>query len=187
MKRAIQAMALAAAMAATGGLARAAEPFSLTSSSFQDGTMLARKYAGATAGNANCLGQNVSPALAWTNPPDGTKSFAIMMIDPEGRGGLGVNHWVAYGVPADVTGFAEGEVSVPSPKSVGGKSTQGVGYYTGPCTPPGTTVHHYTFVIIATDLDPTALPAGLTREEANAKLAGHVKGDAGIVALFKHP
>ena len=67
--------------------------------------------------------------------PDGTKSFVFLMIDPEGRALGGVNHWVAYGIPASVTGFAEGEVSKPSDKYVGGKSTQGVGFYSGPCTP----------------------------------------------------
>ena len=60
--------------------------------------------------------------------PDGTKSFVFLMIDPEGRAPGGVNHWVAYGIPASVTGFAEGEVSKPSDKYIGGKSTQGVGF-----------------------------------------------------------
>ena len=91
------------------------------------------------------------------------------MFDPEGRAPSGVSHWVAYGIPASVTGFAEGEVSKPSDKYVGGKSTQGVGFYSGPCTPPGTTPHHYTFVLIATDFDPKELPPGLTRDELIAK------------------
>jgi len=92
---------------------------------------------------------------------EGTKSFALTMVDPEGRGGLGVFHWVAYGIPANVTSFAEGEVSKTSDKYVGGKSTQGVPNYSGPCTPPGSP-HHYTFRIIATDLDPKELAPGMT-------------------------
>ncbi len=114
------------------------------------------------------------------------------MEDPEGRGGAGVHHWVAYGIPASVTSFAEGELSKPSDKYVGGKSTQGVGYFSGPCTPPGTP-HHYTFVVIATDFDPKELPTGLTREEFLAKLAppaptpSHAKGAAGLVGLFVKP
>ena len=128
-----------------------------------------RKVANNMPNNPNCVGENVSPQLSWTGVPDGTKSFAILMEDPEGRGGAGVHHWVAYGIPASVTSFAEGEVSKPSDKYVGGKSTQGVGNYSGPCTPPGTP-HHYTFVVIATDLDPKELPPGLTREEFLAKL-----------------
>ena len=82
--------------------------------------------------NPNCVGENVSPQLSWTGVPEGTKSFVMLMIDPEGRGGAGVNHWVAYGIPASVTGFAQGEVSKPSDKYVGGKSTQGVGFYSRP-------------------------------------------------------
>jgi len=167
--------------------ASAAEPFSLTSPAFKDGTMLAKKNAGANKANPNCVGENVSPPLQWKNPPADTKSYALLMVDPEGRNGLGVIHWVAYGIPASVTGFAEGETGKPSDKYVGGKGTAGQGIYLGPCTPPNTTEHHYTFTMIATDLDPKALPPGLTRDELLAKLDGHAKGAAGLVGLFKHP
>ena len=109
------------------------------------------------------------------------------MYDPEGRGGLGVVHWVAYGIPAAVTGFAEGEVSKDTDKYVGGKSTPGLSHYFGPCTPPKTGHHHYTFTLIATDLDPKELPAGLSRDELFAKLQGKTKGAAGIVGLFGKP
>ncbi len=60
----------------------------------------------------------------------------------------------------------------------------GLGYYFGPWTPPATGMHHYTFTLIATDLDPKELPAGLTRDELFAKLQGHTKGAAGLVGLF---
>jgi Raf kinase inhibitor-like YbhB/YbcL family protein len=113
-------------------------------------------------------------------------SYALVMTDPEGRAGLGVVHWVAYGIPVSVTGFAEGEASVPSPKFVGGKSTMGLPHYFGPCTPPGDW-HHYTFTLIATDLDPKALQPGLTRDELLAALAGHTKGSAGLIRRFRHP
>jgi Raf kinase inhibitor-like YbhB/YbcL family protein len=169
----------------------AAAPFTLTSTTFKDGTMMPTKVANMNAPNApmpnpNCVGQNVSPQLSWSGAPDGTKSFALTMVDPEGRGGLGVFHWVSYGIPANVTSFAEGEVSKASDKYVGGKSTQGVGNFSGPCTPPGSP-HHYTFKIIATDLDPKELAPGLTLPELEAKLAGHTKGAAGLVGLFTHP
>ena len=168
----------------------AAAPFSLTSSTFRDGTMMPVKIANmnqpGAQPNPNCVGQNVAPQLSWSGAPDGTKSFALTMIDPEGRGGLGVFHFIAYGIPANVTSFAEGELSKPSEKYVGGKSTQGVGYFSGPCTPPGSP-HHYTFKIIATDLDPKELPPGLTLPELDQKLAGHAKGAAGLVGLFTHP
>ena len=69
--------------------------------------MLAKKNAGANKTNANCVGDNVSPPFAWTNVPDGTTSFALVMTDPEGRG-TSVDRWIAYGVPASVASFAEG-------------------------------------------------------------------------------
>ena len=161
--------------------------FSLTSSAFRDGTMLERKNAGDNPKNPNCVGQNVSPPLSWSNPPAGTRSYALLMLDPEGRQGLSVSHWVAYGIPASVTGFAEGETSRPMDKYVGGKGTNGFSYYQGPCTPPATGLHHYTFTLIATDLDPKALPPGLTRDELFSKLQGHTKGAAGLVGLFGRP
>ena len=180
--------ALTVAFAAS---AAAQNAFTLTSTTFKDGQMMPRKVANMNPQNPNCVGQNVSPQLSWTGVPDGTKSFAILMEDPEGRGGAGVHHWVAYGIPPNVTSFAEGEVSKPSDKYVGGKSTQGVGNYSGPCTPPGSP-HHYTFVVVATDFDTKELPPGLTREEFLAKLVpaggmSHAKGAAGLVGLFVKP
>src|SRR5258707_8550465 len=168
----------------------AAAPFALTSATFKDGTMMPKKVAnmnqpGANP-NPNCVGENVSPQLSWSGAPEGTKSFALTMVDPEGRGGLGVFHWVAYGIPANVTSFAEGEVSKASDKYVGGKSTQGVGFFSGPCTPPGSP-HHYTYMVIATDLDAKELPPWLTLPELQGKLIGHAKGAAGLVGLFVKP
>jgi phosphatidylethanolamine-binding protein (PEBP) family uncharacterized protein len=94
---------------------------------------------------------------------------------------------VVYGIPASVAGFAEGELSQPSDRFVGGKSTMEKAVYFGPGTPPNTDWHHYTWTLIATDLDPKALQPGLTREELAAALKDHVKGSAGLVTRFKHP
>ena len=178
--------AVAAGAWCAAGTAQAADPFMLTSSTFKDGTMMPKKVSNKNPNNPNCVGENVSPQLSWPNAPAGTTSYALTMVDPEGRGGTGVFHWVAYGIPSSVTSFAEGEVSKDSDKYVGGKSTQGVGHYSGPCTPAGNP-HHYTFMIIATDLDAKALAPGLTLPELHAKLPGHTKGAAGLVGLFVKP
>jgi Raf kinase inhibitor-like YbhB/YbcL family protein len=180
------ALGVAALATCFGGTAQAAEAFTLTSTTFKDGALLPKKASGDMAGNANCIGDNVSPQLGWSGAPAGTRSFALTMVDPEGRRGLGVYHWVAYGISPDVTSFAEGEASRPSDKYVGGKSTQGIGVYSGPCPPPGPP-HHYTFIVIATDLDAKDLPPGLTLPELWAKLDGHAKGAAGLVGLFRNP
>jgi hypothetical protein len=169
-----------------GGLASAAGPFVLTSTTFKDGGAMPKRVSNKPPPNPNCVGNNVSPQLSWKNPPEGTKSYAFTLVDPEGYGGMGVVHWVAYGIPLNVTAFAEGEVSKASGKYVGGKSTEEVGYYSGPCTPPGSP-HHYVFRVIATDLAPKELPPGLTLDELQSKLAGHTKGAAGLVGLFAKP
>ena len=166
--------------------AKADGVFTLTSPSFKDGERLAVKNAGNNKSNPNCVGENVSPALNWSNPPDGTKSYALLMFDPEGRPPGGVSHWVAYGIPVSVTGFAEGEVSKASDKYVGGTSTQKVGFYSGPCTPAGAP-HHYTFTLIATDLEPSALAPGLTRDELIKALDGHAKVATGLIGTFSKP
>jgi len=167
--------------------AKAADVFKLTSPAFQDDAALDVKNAGNREGNANCVGQNISPPLAWSNAPDGTKSFALLMFDPEAGGGTGFSHMVVYGIPASVPGFAEGELSKPSDKFVGGKNGAGTAAYAGPCPPPGTDYHHFTLILVATDLDPKDLQPGMTREELLPAIKPHAKGSAGLILRFKHP
>ena len=176
----IAAGALCLAISATGAKA---EAFTLTSSGFADGGMLQKKNA-ADDPTRNCGGGNVSPPLSWKGAPAKTKSFAILMFDPDGQLGLGVSHWVAYGIPATVTGFAEGETGAPSKKFIGGKGTRGGTLYIGPCPPVGDTPHHYLFTVVALDLAPTALKPDMTREELYAAMAGHALGAASIVGRY---
>src|SRR6516162_3222242 len=152
---------LALVFAWSGERANAQGVFTITSPSFKDGERLATKNAG-------------------------NKSDALLMFDPEGRPPGGVSHWVAYGIPVSVTGFAEGEVSKQTDQYVGGKSLMGLPHYFGPCTPPGAP-HHYTFTLIATDLEPTALQPGMTRDELIKALDGHAKGATGIIGTFSKP
>src|SRR5437588_7081830 len=178
-------LAATVALMAAGGApgANAQSMFTLSSTGFKDGERLATKVAGNNKSNPNCVGENISPALSWANPPEGTKSYAILMFDIDGRPPGGVSHWVAYGIPASVTGFAEGEVSKPSDKYVGGQSTMKLSNYFGPCTPPGPP-HHYIITLMATDLDPTALKPGMTRDELIKALDGHAKGATSLVGIF---
>jgi Raf kinase inhibitor-like YbhB/YbcL family protein len=179
------AIAAIAALCCVGPV-QAADPFALTSTTFKDGALMPKKVANKNSAGSHCAGDNVSPQLSWSGAPAGTKSFALTMVDPEGKGGTGVYHWVAYGIPLDVTALAEGDASMASGKYVGGKSTQGLATYSGPCPPLGSP-HHYTFVAIATDLDPMELPPGLTLPDLWARLSGHTKGAAGLVGLFVNP
>jgi len=177
-----QMLAVATPILLMAGTAKALEVFTITSSVFKDGELLPKRMAGDYKANPDCVGENLSPPLAWTNVPPGTTSFALVMTDPEAA----FDHWIAYGIPASVTSFAEGETSKPSEKFVGGSGTARQSVYMGPCTPLGPP-HHYTFVLIATDLDPKALAPGLTKLELFDKLQGHVKGSTGIIGLFRNP
>ena len=96
-------LAASALVVGSLSLGNAAEPFALSSTTFKDGTMMPKEVANKNPANPNCVGENVSPELTWTGVPEGTKSLALTMVDPEGRGGLGVFHWVAYGIPPNVT------------------------------------------------------------------------------------
>ncbi len=189
MKYGLGSLLIAGAMALSFGSAQA-DVLTLTSSAVQDNGTLATKNACSDKQRSpNCVGENVSPPLAWSGMPDGTKSFALLLFDPGGRAPAGVSHMVVYGILASVNGFAEGELSKESDKFVGGKSTMEKNTYWGPGTPPNTDWHHYTFTLVATDVDPKApeLKPGMTREELAVALKDHVKGSAGLVTRFKHP
>jgi len=176
--------------------ASAAGIFTLQSATFQDGKMMPKNVANSKANlpnNAACVGDNVSPELHWTDVPEGTKSFILLESDPQGRGGAGFSHLVAYGIPASVTSFAEGELSRPNDKFIGGKNGFGATVYGGPCAAPNSSAHHYVFIVIATDFDTKAMAPGVTREDVLAKLAPpgqqpvHTKGAATLVGLFINP
>jgi len=111
---------MTAALLSIAGAATAA-PFTVSSSTFSDGGMLTKKQA-ADDPMRMCGGENVSPALAWANAPDKTKSFVVFMLDPDGLLGQGVSHWVGYNIPSSVKGLAEGEITKGSKNFTGGKA-----------------------------------------------------------------
>ncbi len=96
-----------------------ADAFELSSPGLMDGATLDSNHA---ADAQNCGGKNVSPALQRRNAPAGTKSFAVGIFDPDGAKGLGVVHWLMYGMPASTTSLAEG---TPPAVSVGGTNRTG--------------------------------------------------------------
>ncbi len=179
MKKTLLSMTLIVSFSA----ASAAPIFTLSSPDFEDNAIMAKKFAGATKGNASCTGENISPALSWTNPPQGTKSFALTMVDLVGAKGLGVSHFVGYNIPSQRTQFAQGGLT-ESKGFTGGKNTPGTLHYHGPCPPVGTGPHHYSFTLIATDLPADALAQGLTREELLQRLKGHTLGATGLVGRY---
>ena len=188
-KRAANLVGATAFLLFQAGFAFAADPFAVSSSAFKDGDVWPAKFAGADPSRTNppCPGQNVSPPLAWSNAPEKTKSFAIMMYDPDGGNGLGAVHWVAYNIPLTKTSLAEGEASASPKDFTGGKNNVGHDHYFGPCGPSGHSLHHYIITVIATDIEPGKLKPGLTRDELIAELRGHALAPASIVGRYTRP
>jgi Raf kinase inhibitor-like YbhB/YbcL family protein len=189
MKAQLTVAALIAGLAAQTGLAFAADPFTITSSAYKDGDVWPAKFAGSDPSRTNppCPGQNVSPPLAWSNAPEATKSFAIVMYDPDGGNGTGAVHWVAYDIPKSKTSLAEGEASVSPKDWLGGKNNVGTDHYFGPCGPSGHALHHYIITVMATSVEPGTLKAGMTRDELLAALRGKSLAPASIVGRYTRP
>jgi Raf kinase inhibitor-like YbhB/YbcL family protein len=184
----ISALALATSLCASLVIntAHADGVFTLSSPAFADNGTLVKKNGGISANNPNCRGDNISPPLSWTKGPEGTKSYVLIIWDPEGRMGTGVTHWLAYGIPADITSLKEGEASAPSPHIVGGTNNNNTTIYFGPCPGPNTGAHHYVISLIATDLDPHALKEGLTRDDVMKEIQGHGKAVTAMVARMAY-
>mgnify|MGYP000933680157 FL=1 len=151
-----------------------------------DNAQLENRYAGKNPNYANCVGGNLSPALAWARAPAATRSFVILMDDQAGRAGLGVNHWVAYGIAPEANGLPEAAaVAAPAGFSAG-KNSLGTPYL-GPCPPRGNAPQHYVYTLIATSLEAGALPPGLDKAAVlEALKGGKAFGAASLVLRFNH-
>jgi Raf kinase inhibitor-like YbhB/YbcL family protein len=127
---------------------------------------------GSPVGNAHvyngfgCTGGNVSPALSWSNPPEGTKSFALMVYDPDAPTGSGWWHWVVWNIPANTKSLlaragdpASGLLPVGATQGVTDFGTPGYG---GPCPPAGDKPHRYFFRLHALKVEKLELPATAT-------------------------
>jgi Raf kinase inhibitor-like YbhB/YbcL family protein len=148
--------------------------FTLTSSNFEDGASIPVRF--------TCDGANRAPALAWSDVPAGTRSFALVVEDPDAPSGT-FTHWVVYDLPADTRELME---SAPdqSPGVAGRNSFRRTGYG-GPCPPPLDKPHHYRFLLHALDLDSLGLPAGSERDALESRMSGHILGTAQLVGTYR--
>lgn len=135
----------------------------VTSTDVSHGEIVPPEHWGGGAG-----GRDVSPHLSWSGAPEGTKSFAVTLYDPDAPTASGFWHWAVYNIPAGVTELAQGagtpggilpEGAVTLPNELRLK------HYIGPTPPEGTGRHRYFFVVHALDtmleLDPESTPAVL--------------------------
>jgi Raf kinase inhibitor-like YbhB/YbcL family protein len=134
---------------------------------------------GAIPANYTCAGKNVSPPLTWSNAPKGTKSFAIIMDDPDAPMGVWV-HWVLYNLPASVTQLKE-DFKIEEIKAVGGKNDYGSATYRGPCPPGGQ--HRYVFKLYALDKILEVVP-GMTKRTLEEVMRGHILAEGKLIGTF---
>jgi len=148
----------------------------LTSSAFDAGSAIPSKHTGE--------GDDVSPALTWSNAPDGTASFAIICHDPDAplvtkAGTYGFVHWVLYNIPGSVTSLAEGASDFTNGKTDFGKTQ-----YNGPMPPNGHGPHHYYFWVFALDREFDSEP-GLSMQDLLARIEPHVLGMNRLVGVYQ--
>ncbi len=169
-----------------GGRGRGAIPvMTLSSSAWADGGAIPVKYTQA--------GGEVSPPLAWSNVPDGVQSFVLIVHDVDAAIGNGLDdilHWMVWNIPATATGLPEGVPQGPE-LADGARQISATGpFYRGPGAAAAGPAHHYVFELFALDtatLDVPAVGASppQTRAAVLAAMAGHVRGKAALVGLFR--
>jgi Raf kinase inhibitor-like YbhB/YbcL family protein len=183
---AVLSVPLPAQQAPPAAAAPAGPAFTLTIGAWPDGDDIPLKY-------TQAVPMPVSPALAWTNVPAGTRSFVLHFHDPD----VSINktsndqvHWLVWGIPGTATGFAE---NLPQGAQLpdGSRQISASGQtYRGPGARAAGPKHHYTFEIYA--LDATIdVPHGANEQETRtavfAAMQGHIIGKAVYAGLFKRP
>lgn len=129
-----------------------------------------------------CEGADLSPALEWMGEPAETRSFVLVVDDPDAPAGTW-NHWLLYDIPATIHNLPQGW----KPESLGlsGKNDFGKRGYGGPCPPMGRGPHRYYFKLSALGIDSIGLPDGATRTQLDHAIQGKVLAAAGYMGRFE--
>lgn len=134
-------------------------------------------------------GDDASPMLSWQAGPEGTRSYVLIMEDPDAAAPKPFTHWIVYDLPADVTALREGLPTEPMLNDPDGAkqgtNDRGATGYFGPKPPVGDPPHHYHFQIMALDVPTLDLPPGAKRDEVLAALRGHVLAKGEVVGTFR--
>lgn len=175
MTRWMVSVALGLLFAAGGGKAMA---FTLRSPAFADAAEIPTTY--------TCDGRDVSPPLAWDDPPAGTRAFALIVHDPDAPDPAAPRvdwvHWVLWDIPGEVRELPEDadHVGLPPGTREGLNDWKRTGWG-GPCPPVGR--HRYVFELYALDA-PLGDPGGATRAQVERAMQGHVLDRAVLVGTY---
>jgi len=162
------------ALTSLKGLLMATASFVFTSTPFfsggQPGERIEKEF--------TCQGADVSPPMAWSAPPAGTQSLALIVDDPDAPGGL-FTHWVVYGIAAESRGMRKGQLPSGGSEGINDFGTLG---YRGPCPPPGAP-HRYVFTLYALD-EAVTWPPGSTVGEIKRAMGGHTLARTQVTGTY---
>jgi Raf kinase inhibitor-like YbhB/YbcL family protein len=147
--------------------------FELTSPAWQPGAIIPARY--------TCSGENLSPAIAWTAPPDKTASFALIFDDPDAPRRTWT-HWTVWNIPASARGLPEA-LAATAGGVVQGTTDFGTVGYGGPCPPPGHGSHRYFLRLYALD-QVLPLAAGAARTSLDTAIRDHMLARVELMGRF---
>lgn len=131
-----------------------------------------------------CEGDDISPEVCWIGEPADTKSFALIVDDPDAPAGTW-NHWLLWDIPANTHSLDEGEGRPAAAKS--GTNDFGHRGYGGPCPPRGKGFHRYFFRLFALNTSSLGLPPGAKRASLEAALRKHAIAETSYMGRFERP
>jgi Raf kinase inhibitor-like YbhB/YbcL family protein len=146
----------------------------LQSPAFKEGEFIPSRF--------TCDGENISPQLSWSGTPEGTKTFALVIEDPDAPDGTFV-HWVIYNIPSTIKNLSEGINSQSLPEGVKqGTNHFGENDYGGPCPPSG--IHRYFFKLYALDSE-IEIKAGAGKRDLLKAIEGHILAEAQLMGKYE--
>lgn len=160
--------------------------FALSSEDVQDGERLADAQA---SGKMGAGGEDRSPQLSWSGFPEGTKSFAVTVYDPDAPTASGFWHWAVANIPVSTTSLpagagAEDSSSLPQ-GAVQLKNDAGFAGFVGAAPPPGHGPHHYYVVVHAVDVEQLEVDQDTSGAKLGFNLFSHTLGRAQLVGTYE--
>ena len=162
---------------------------SLRSDSFADGDYLGADHVLSEDYGFGCAGGNTSPHLAWSDAPEGTKSFAVTCYDPDAPTGSGFWHWVVVNIPANATELALGAGGPGGSLPEGALQTRtdfGAPGWGGPCPPQGDHPHRYIFTVFAVGEETLPVEADTSAAVVGFMLNFNTVEKATLMGLYRH-
>jgi Raf kinase inhibitor-like YbhB/YbcL family protein len=162
--------------------------FELTSADFSPGGALPTS---ARSGIMGAGGEDRSPELHWNGAPEGTKSFAVTLYDPDAPTGSGFWHWAIYNLPANVTSLpanaGDPDAGLLPAGAITLSNEARMARFVGAAPPPGHGEHRYFFTVTALDVDSLDLDEGSTPAVLGFNFLGHILGRAQLIGVTETP